>query len=367
MKIGILISDITKVGGIERVTSTLIGEFCKYKNIEVDIISLFKGRDKPAYPIPDNVRIHYIMDSSHGNKPHSFKRLINMFSRINLLNKFFKNHDYDILVAQSFPPALLTFISNFDSKKVVAVEHVYAGYYNFIVNTIRDFIYKRMAKIVVLTKNDKQFFSKHGLSEKTIVIPNPFLSNDISKASCENKRIISVGRLVYQKGYNNLITAFKTIHENFCDWKLDIFGDGPLKQELSDLIKKNNLDNVVTLRGISNDIPKELSESSIFVLSSHFEGFPMVLVEAMYQGVPCVSYDCPNGPSDIVKTGVNGILVQDQDINKLIKGMSDLIIDDVKRKKMGENAPLTVANFSKEFISQNWIKLFNDLYSEYEK
>lgn len=361
MKIGILLSDMTKVGGIERVTSTLINELIHNDDIEIEIISLFKGKDNPAYPIPECVSIHYLTHDAHGAKPHSIKRGLRMLSTLSSVRKFLKKHNYDVLLVQSFPPAFLTFFSGFDRSRIIAEEHVFAGYYGNLVNRIRDFIYPCFGKIVVLTSNDLKYFQQRGIGKNIVVIPNPVMPSDEPKSTCNKKRIITVGRLVYQKGYDNLIRAFKSISDRHPDWKLDIFGDGPLKSDLLKLIEDYELVGKVNLCGLSNEIPKELSQSSIFVLSSHFEGFPMVLIEAMNQGVPCVSFNCPNGPSDIIKTGQNGILVPDQDFNKLIEGIEYLIINEDKRKQYGQYAPKSVSVFSKEIIADKWIRLFNQV------
>ena len=363
MKICILLSDITKVGGIERVTSTLVGEFNRETDIQIEILSIFKGRAQPAYQIPNNIKIHYLSEESHGAKPHSWKRAIKMFSLIFKLRKFLRSHWYDIIMVQSFPPTLLAFMANINQKRTIAVEHVYAGYYGKVTNVVRDYVYSRLAKIIVLTSNDLKFFEERGLGTKTMVIPNPVLPSDKPKSECNAKRIISVGRLVSQKGYDNLIAIFKEVNRKHPDWILDIYGDGPLKEQLQQQINDADLHPSITLKGLSNHIPDELAKSSIFVLSSHFEGFPMVLIESMNQGVPCVSYDCPNGPGDIVKTGENGILVPNQDKEAMVKALNRLIENSNERKNYGHKAPNSVKHFAKELIAQKWIELFKQIYS----
>ncbi len=361
MKVCFLLSDITKVGGIERVTSTLVNEFICNKEINVEIVSLFKGRSAPGYPIAENIPIHYLKHDAHGATPHSLKRAINMFSTLSLVRKFFKNHNYDVVVVQSFPPALLSFFSGFNRKKIIVAEHVYAEYYGNIINRFRTLIYSKFGKIVVLTTNDLKFFQCSGIGEKVTVIPNPVLPSSEPKSTCDNKRIITVGRLVYQKGFDNLIKAFKPISEHHPDWKLDIYGDGPLKSDLENLINEYHLEEKVNLCGLSSQIPKEFSTSSIFVMSSHFEGFPMVLIEALTQGVPCISFDCPNGPSDIIKNGVNGLLVENQNIHDLANAIELLIKNDNERKRLGNNAPDSIKQFSKDIIIKKWYELFESI------
>jgi glycosyltransferase involved in cell wall biosynthesis len=360
MKICFFLSDITKVGGIERVTSTLIQQLVHERNLDIEIVSMFKCRDVPNYPIPDNVKIHYLVRKPHGAKPHSLKRAVNMFSKMKIVSKFFRMQAYDIIIAQSFPSALLLFMCNVNRKSIVAVEHVYAGYYGALLQKIRDYAYNRVRKVVVLTSNDVKFFEKRGINN-VIQIPNPVLPMRGKLSDCYAKRIIAVGRLVYQKGFENLIDGFKRIHMHYPDWSLDIFGDGPMKEELQQKITSNGLNGIVTLKGLTNQVAKELAESSVFVLSSRFEGFPMVLVEAMNQGVPCVAYDCPNGPSDIIRNGHNGLLVENQNLDKLVDAIEYMIAHVDERVKMGLNAPSSVSQFSEAKVAAQWLKLINSL------
>lgn len=360
MKICFFLSDITKIGGIERVTSTLIQQLVEEKDFEFEIVSMFKGRDVPNYPIPETVNVHYLIEEPHGAKPHSLKRAFTMFGNMRVVKRFFKTTTYDLVVAQSFPPALILFLSNVSKKRIVAVEHVYAGYYGAMLQKVRDYVYSRVRKVVVLTSNDVKFFEKRGL-KNVVQIPNPVQPMQGKLSECTSKRIIAVGRLVYQKGFENLIDGFKVVHQHYPDWILDIFGGGPMKEELQQRIESNGLSGIVTLKGLTNKITEELSKSSIFVLSSRFEGFPMVLVEAMNQGVTCVSYDCPNGPSDIVKNGYNGLLVENQNLEKLVEALEYLISHPDERKKMGHNAPSSVVQFSEEKVAAKWIQLFHSL------
>ena len=360
MQIAFFLSDITKIGGIERVTSLLANYLTNNPNLKIDIVSLFKGRDKPNYHISDRIKIHYLSESSHGAKPHSLGRIKSLIKKIGKVNTFFSNADYDIVLAQSFPSAFALFFSEFPKNKVIAVEHVYAQYYNRILQKIRASIYRRFGKVVVLTNNDKIFFDSFLPRNKTIVIPNPVCLADTQISSLKNKLIVSVGRLEYQKGYDTLINCMNELHAHYPEWRLNIYGDGTLRDKLQYQIDSNHLSAHVKLCGQTNDINSKLREASFYVMSSHFEGFPMVLVEAMNQGLPCVSFDCPNGPSDIIVNGKNGILVPDQNKDELIKAMTILIQDQNLRKQMGLYASKSTNRFSIEIISQRWEKLFEE-------
>lgn len=358
MKICFFLSDITKVGGIERVTSTLVSQLIEFQDINIDIVSMFKGREFLNYSIPDTVSIKYLIQKKHGAKPHSFGRAITMFSNLAIVRNFFINSDYDIVIAQSFPIALSLFLSGYPPKKIIAVEHVFAGYYNRFVQIIRFYVYSKMRQIVVLTKADKLFFEKGLPSEHIKVIPNPVRKIDTIYAPLTNKKIISVGRLEYQKGYDNLIKGFAELHSKYPDWELNIYGEGSLRNSLQRQINKLGLKNVVNLCGLTDDIDSKLEESAFFVMPSRFEGFGMVLVEAMSHGVPCISYDCPNGPSDIIKNGHNGLLVENQNLSALMTAIESLIKDPIERKRLGHNAPESISCFSESVIAQKWYELF---------
>lgn len=359
MKICFFLDDITKIGGIERVTSTLVKELSNY--VDIEIVSIFRGKQHPHYPFNDNIKIHYLTNCEHGIKPHSIKRLINLISKIGLVKDFFAKHQYDIIIAQSFPPCIAMFFSNVPRSKIIAVEHVYAEYYGQFLQLIRNFMYRRFAKVVVLTKNDKCFFDKSLPSTKTVVIPNPIDKLNIYVSPLNNKRIISVGRLEYQKGYDNLISCFEQVHFHHPDWILDIYGDGSLRSKLQKQIDRMNLSDCVHLCGVSDKINDKFRESAFYVMSSHFEGFPMVLVEAMSQGLPCVSFNCPNGPSDIIAHGKNGLLIEDQNLEELKNGILYMIEHYHERKYMGENATLSVESYSTSIIARKWISLFDDI------
>lgn len=356
IKLCFFVDDITKVGGIERVTATLANVISS-DTCEVTIVSIFHGRPKANYEILNNVKIEYITDRAHGTKPHSIERIKNLFRSIPAIRRYFKSHQFNIIVAQSFPPALALFLCGEIKAKRIVAEHVHALYYNKPIQIIRSFIYKKFDKVVVLTSRDKSIFDKYLDYNHTVVIPNPVKLADSYNSPLNTKSIISVGRLEYQKGFDTLIKCFKEIHQEYPDWCLNIFGEGSLKSDLNLLINNLNLCDNVFLKGHSNDIKKEMRKSAFYVMTSHFEGFPMVLIEAMNQGLPCISFDCPSGPSDIIK-GDNGILVEDQNLMKISEAIKMLIEDKELRIRYGRQAKESVDIYDEKHIAKKWIDLF---------
>lgn len=220
---------------------------------------------------------------------------------------------------------------------------------------------KNYDRIVLLTEEDRQL---HWQGNRNVsVVPNLLTSQSVQPSRLENKRVISIGRLEYQKNFISLIKAFSKVIERHPDWTLEIYGEGSRKKSLQEYIDKNNLSKNIFLKGFTIDPMTAMRESSIFALSSVFEGFGLVLIEAMACGVPVVSYDCPCGPKDIVTDGTDGFLIGMGDEEKLAEKINFLIENPTERKKMGLAALEKAKKFSKVAIVARWMSLFKNLTS----
>lgn len=361
MKICFFIGDITHTGGIERVTSNLVSQFTKDReDIEIDIVSQFKSSDKLWYPF-DGCTIKYLSNKNYDAKPHSIERLAKMYSNVFAVRNYFKRNKYDLIIGQSFPNVFILFLAGVDMSKVVAAEHVFYDYYGEALKKMRLFIYKRCHKVAVLTSLDKKCYDAHFPIEHTVLIPNPVIVPQYSYSPLENKQAIAMGRIQYQKGFDTLVDVFAMVHKKHPDWVVNIYGDGNYKEEIAKYITEKGLDGVVVLKGRTDDVPAAMKEASFFILSSRFEGFGMVLAEAMAQGLPAVSFDCPTGPSDIVRTNTNGILVENQNKLALADAICYMIEHPVERKEMGRRSVDTAKYFSGESIAQKWYELFDKI------
>ena len=176
-------------------------------------------------------------------------------------------------------------------------------------------------------------------------------------STCNKKRVIAVGRLNKEKGFDRLISIWPSINTHFPDWQLDIFGDGIIKDQLTLLINKNNVKNL-SLRGATQDISIEYANSSICVITSYFEGFTLVIIEAMKHGVPCVAFDCPNGPRNIIEDGINGFLVEDGNSSLFIERLCSLMENDHLRQQFSEAAKIRANDFNIDIIMGRWKALF---------
>lgn len=216
---------------------------------------------------------------------------------------------------------------------------------------------KSFDRFVVLTNDNIAEWNLKNL----LVVSNPLSFNPKESSSIEAKKVIAVGRQNYQKGFDLLLQSWQIINQKHPDWQLDIYGKLDKSLGLDKLARELNIEKSVFFHEPVKNIEQQYLASSIYALSSRYEGFGMVLIEAMVCGVPCVSYDCPCGPSDIIKNEEDGFLVKNGDYNEFASKINKLIEDDTLRKEMGRNAKQNVLRYLPETIVKQWDNLFNDL------
>jgi glycosyltransferase involved in cell wall biosynthesis len=221
---------------------------------------------------------------------------------------------------------------------------------------------KRLEKFVVLSYEDQAKWTE---LDNSIVINNPlpFMTETIS--NCTNKQVIVVGRYTHQKGIDLIIKAWKQVEEKHRDWHLRIFGAGD-RETYQSLVNKTKLEQSIHLETAIPNIEEKYLESSIFVLSSRYEGYPMALIEAMSCGLPVVSFTCPCGPKDIVKDGEDGFLVDLGNTDLLAERICYLIEHESLRKEMGRNARKNINRLHINQIAEQWNALFEASKSEME-
>ena len=217
-------------------------------------------------------------------------------------------------------------------------------------------------RLITLTKGDADEWHKH-LSLNIYVIPNPLRLIPVSSNKTKEFyfRIIAVGRLEIVKGFENLIKAFALIADQCLKWRLDIFGDGSCKDRLKALITYYKLESRISILPTTYNIIEEYKKSDFYVLSSQHEAFGMVLLEAMSCGIPCVSFDCDYGPREIINDGVNGLLVDNGNINKLAQSILWMTEHHKERLLMGERAKNSVKRYQTDNVMQSWVALFDSL------
>ena len=214
----------------------------------------------------------------------------------------------------------------------------------------------RLDRFVVLTKADATEWKEFSTLS---IIPNFIKDIPKENSTCNPKNIISLGRYSHEKGFDILIEAWKYIEPKHPEWKLDIYGSGDNAryQAIANNYKLKN----ITCNNAIKDVNQAYLNSSIYVLSSRHEGFGLVLIEAMACGVPCVSFDCPCGPKDIIQDGYNGLLANKEDPKSLANKILSLIENENTRKEYGKNAKKSVEYYTIENIMPKWVELFESL------
>ena len=215
----------------------------------------------------------------------------------------------------------------------------------------------RLDRFVVLTNED----CNNWIGFPNVnVIPNPIYSYPDIASTCENKQAIAVGRYTYQKGFDILINAWVMVKKRHPDWILKIFGAGNA-DVYKQLVAKNDLEGVIFCECATDDVYAQYARSSIFILSSRYEGLPLVLIEAMASGLPSVAFACPCGPRDCISDGEDGVLVEAGNVEKLADAICILIENEAMRKQMGAFAHRNAARFLESNIMCRWIELFDSL------
>lgn len=220
---------------------------------------------------------------------------------------------------------------------------------------------KRLDRFVVLTDEDLKEW--HEL-DNAISIPDPLSFTPSGRSNLARKRVIAVGRYCYQKGFDLLLKAWSKVEKECTDWELAVFGMGE-REPYERLADELGIDRSrCRLNGSTRDIEREYTDSSLFVLSSRFEGFGMVIVEAMACGLPAVSFDITCGPGSIISHGEDGLLVPAEDTDKLADAMSSLMKSPEKIKQMADKAVMKSQQYGIDIIAEKWRSLFEDVYNK---
>lgn len=355
MKLLYVTNGITGAGGLERVLSIKASYLADYYNYDVTILSLNEGRDDPFYEFSSKINFKSI--TVLGNPIQYFKTYKSGLQQIvdRVAPDIISVCD-DGLKGFFIPSFIKT------NAKIIYERHA-----SIRLNTSKGFGGKlsswmmrmqssKFDRFVVLTPSNIKEWS----SDNVISIPNPLSFMPRSASTLENKRIIVVGSHSYNKGYDTLLKIWRNVELKFPDWKLHIFGKVDPDQTYIRQAKALSLQKV-HFHAPVNTIENEYLESSIMLLPSRSEGFGMVLTEAMVCGVPCISFDCPAGPGDIITDHVDGFLIEDQNRIAFQTSLENLIIDGPLRKEMGKKAKLNVQRYAPQKIVQQWDKLFKDL------
>lgn len=364
MKIAIVISTMN-AGGAERIVS-LLSNYWVEKDMQVDIFTFDNENNKSFYELNPAVMHHHL--GAIGKNDGKIGGFRGNIARIFAIRNGIKSMKPDVIISFIDQTNVLTILASaFLGVPVIVTEHIDARYYSLgkIWSILRKILYPFASSMVAVSNGVLESFPKY-MRRNAVVIPNPINSIKINRIQSkrERKTIIGIGRLTYQKGFDLLIRAFGRIKEKHSDWDLVIYGEGPLRNDMEKIVTDLNLQKRIKLLGLVTDPAEKLSAADIFVLSSRFEGFGIVIIEAMACGLPVISFDCPSGPSEIINNGVDGVLVPAGDMEALSKKMDELMTDENKRKKIASNAAESAKKYKVEEIAKQWNELFVRLIPE---
>ncbi len=380
MKLAYLIPGLHYPSGMERVLTSKANYFASQNRKYEIYIILTEGHGRhPYYPLHPSIHIVQLdIDFDDLYAVPWLKRLSGYYHKQRLFRKKLEKCLYEI--HPDITISLLRRDINFINKikdgsiKLGEIHFSKANYRDFKNNRLPDFIQKiiatywmnqlirelkKLKRFIVLSEEDRAKWTE---LDHVSVIYNPLPFYPEKSSDCTNKKVIAVGRYMPQKGFDLLINCWKIVTEKHPDWTLSIYGDG-MRDELQAQIDRLSLQKHSILEHSVNNITDKYSESSIFVLSSRYEGFGMVIIEAMACGVPPVAFACPCGPKDIIHDGVDGLLAENGNIRQLAEKINYLIEHEDERKRMGRIARQNVQQFKMENIGKQWETLFAEVLS----
>jgi glycosyltransferase involved in cell wall biosynthesis len=307
-----------------------------------------------AYNINNDIQIYHLGLSQCNNR---IARLQLYRSLIKNINKICKEKSIDIVVGTTHGiNSILFFLRG--KVKTIACEHLNYMAAPLASRILRKMTYPFLDAVVVLTASDAKHYSFH---KNIKIIPNSLSFLTEKKSELTNKVVLAVGRLTYQKGFDLLISAISLIKSECNGWEVKIIGSGEDEDKLREQIKILHLGDIIRICPPTNAIIQEYLEASIFVLSSRYEGLPMVMIEAQSCGLPIVSFDCTEGPAEIVHHNEDGLLVENGDIEGLSKALLDLMQDQERRIRFGEKAIQSANTYKSENVFRLWDSLFSNL------
>lgn len=374
MKLLYFVNSLTNSGGIERILVDKVNYLAGLPNVPYDIHVAYYGRksDKLFYRLHPSVTLHpiNIMDSTSSFSKkimvisvlyRYIKQIVREVSPDVIINENMRLTSYILPFTFKNIPRIYVIHFSYDGLKIMDKEAFPNPLKRYFLMWLRTSLLKRYDKFIVLTEHDKQMWNAPSVE----VIPNftNVHSTDISRLS--SKKAICVGRLEYQKDMSMLIRAWRLVVEKEMEWTLDIWGQGSEYSDLKDLIKELELEHNVFLRGVTDDVTKEYEKASLFVLASRYEGFALVLLEAMSMGLPCISFDI-SGCNNVIDDGTNGLLAKKRSEKVLAETILHYIDMDKEQKiAMQNHAIATEVRYHKDAVMKQWIKLFDSLTKQY--
>ncbi len=396
MKICFITENIYSIGGVQRVLSTLTNELINEYEIDILCLEDRKEEFRDYYNLDKRINVEFIGKMENSNRLISYinRKIKGINKKTNIIRKNYKLlteiyfptkfrkkiikllniQSYDIVIGvEGLYSLLLSIVSkNIKAKTVGWYHNSYDAYflspnkYYWNISGLFKKYIKSLDKCIVLTHLDEEK-NKKLMNIKCQSIYNPLSFESREKSKCLNKNLLCVARLeIEQKGLDLLIDTFEIIAKKDKEWRLKIVGEGKDKDKLKDLIESKKLEDRILIMPHQDNIIDYYLEASIFISASRWEGFGLVITEAMECGLPIVSFK-NSGPYEILSQNDSGILVENNNINKLAEELYELMINKEKRLFMADKSLKRVKDFKRKTIAQEWIKLFDNINNNDDK
>ena len=368
MKILYVTDQIYLHGGIEKMLAQKINYWTAYYGYEVLLCTSEQRNRDFVYGLDTRLKhidlgINYYRDKSYFH----FANLIKSITHFNALRKLIKKEKPDIIISVNYTPE--QFILPLIAKQIPKVKEFHSSGVTLIepktiFGKLKYQLFLLMGRYeaqVVLNEDEKKYYPFQHLH----VIPNFIDLSGKGESVQREKTILAAGRIAAVKQFDHLIKAWSLIALDFPDWQVKIFGDGDeiLSAKLNQLIQELKVSNI-KMMGPTSHLEQEMQKASIYAMTSASECFPMVLLEAQAAGLPIISYDCPNGPRNIIINNQDGWLTSYNEISIFAEKLGMLIKNEKVRKIMGIVAKQNVAQFSSEIVMKQWNELFIKLQKE---
>lgn len=356
-KILFYFNSMQPAGGIERVISTLANHFCEFMEVTV----LVKDEPFSHYSLDHKIKLVSLESILEYDMNHKLKRIgqagINFVQSSIKLKKYLKNRRFDLFYL-AHPLNVLEFhIAHGINKQVIITEHGDINAYNDVYKNVKKWLYPKSRSYVVPTITDANTYEK--LDYPVHYIPHFKSKLNYKRSKLESKIALSVGRMTEIKRQWILIELWNNlVHKhNILDWKLHLVGEGNLRDEYISKINECQLQDYIKILPPIARVEEYYKEATIFLLCSESEGFGMVLLEAISFGLPCVTYDSPAGPRDIIENDVNGYLVSIDDFKQFEKSTIDLISCKSTILRLSDGAYKSSFKWNDEVILETWKKI----------
>ncbi len=349
-------------GGMERSATNLVNSWAE-RGYEVSVLTLNSPDAVPLYPLANHIDVRALsLNQPATSKLTAIKEMIRSAW---IIRKNIAELKPDAVVAFGDQTCVLTIAGCLGfGLPVIVAERTHPGHYAIGKGwgTLRSFLYPRAAALVAQTSDISKWYTDNLASPPVYVIPNSVMvakSSSATEPQDERKTVLGVGMLTGVKRFELLIKVFSSLAAKFTMWDLIIYGEGPDRAKLEKLIEAEGLSGRVLLPGRVENIISCMKSADLFVLTSRTEGFPNALCEAMVSGLPVISFDCPSGPADIIRPGIDGILVSSGDGASLAKEMAGLMENERLRVELGSRAKELSERFSLEKVMGKWEDLID--------